>query len=218
MSEYIIGIIDDEPFNVKTIRGIIKVHTTEDVKFKTYLLDELDEISISEIYKEVLKDIENNRISTLIIDEKIISNSNEIRGSEIFAKIKQKVDKFPMIILTNFPDDCMKDNIIDPDKIYKKIDFLNIESDTSRELVKKIFLNARKYIEQRGLVEQRIKELEEQIKNNGYKSQIVNDIIKNEEILQDLKPTDFRQIEKLMKPDEIKEILELIKKANELTE
>ncbi|MBR3613934.1 MAG: hypothetical protein IKL55_02010 [Clostridia bacterium] len=218
MSKYIIGIIDDEPFNVKTIRGTIKIHATEDVGFKTYLLNELDEVSISKIYKEVLKDIENNSISTLIIDEKIISNSNEIRGSEIFAKIKQKVDKFPMIILTNFPDDCMNDNIIDPDKIYKKIDFLNIDSDTSKELVKKIFLNAQKYMEQRCIVEQKIKELEEQIENNGYKSQIVTDIIENEEMLQNLRPTDFRQIEKLMKPDEIKEILELIKEANDLTE
>lgn len=214
MSEYIIGIIDDEPFNVKTIRGVIKAHTKENVTFKSYLIDNLNEVSISKIYKEVLKDIENNDISTLIIDEKIISNSNEIRGSEIFEKIKQKVDKFPMIILTNYPNECMKDNIIDPDKIYKKIDFLNIESDISKELVNKIFLNALKYREQRGLIEQKIKELEEDIKNNGYQSKTVNNIIKNEEILQDLKPTDYRQIEKLMKPEEIKEILDLIKEAN----
>ena len=187
MSKYIRGIIDDELFNVKTKRGIIK-------------------------------DIEDNNISTLIIDEKIVTNSNEIRGSEIFEKIKKQVNKFPMVILTNFPDDCMKENLIDPDKIYKKIEFLNIDSEISRELVKKIFLNAKKYMENRDEVEQKIKSLESEIENKGNKTEIVKDIMKNEEILKDLKPTDFRQIEKIMGPEKIKEILDLIKEANNLTE
>lgn len=218
MSKYIIGIIDDELFNVKTIRGIIKANTTEEVEFKTYLVENVNEISVSKIYKDVIKDIEDNNISTLIIDEKIVTNSNEIRGSEIFEKIKKQVNKFPMVILTNFPDDCMKENLIDPDKIYKKIEFLNIDSEISRELVKKIFLNAKKYMENRDEVEQKIKSLESEIENKGNKTEIVKDIMKNEEILKDLKPTDFRQIEKIMGPEKIKEILDLIKEANNLTE
>lgn len=218
MSKYIIGIIDDELFNVKTIRGIIKANTTEEVEFKTYLVENVNEISVSKIYKDVIKDIEDNNISTLIIDEKIVTNSNEIRGSEIFEKIKKQVNKFPMVILTNFPDDCMKENLIDPDKIYKKIEFLNIDSEISKELVKKIFLNAKKYMENRDEVEQKIKSLESEIENKGNKTEIVKDIMKNEEILKDLKPTDFRQIEKIMGPEKIKEILDLIKEANNLTE
>ena len=218
MSKYIIGIIDDELFNVKTIRGIIKANTTEEVEFKTYLVENVNEISVSKIYKDVIKDIEDNNISTLIIDEKIVTNSNEIRGSEIFEKIKKQVNKFPMVILTNFPDDCMKENLIDPDKIYKKIEFLNIDSEISRELVKKIFLNAKKYMENRDEVEQKIKSLESEIETKGNKTEIVKDIMKNEEILKDLKPTDFRQIEKIMGPEKIKEILDLIKEANNLTE
>ena len=218
MSKYIIGIIDDELFNVKTIRGIIKANTTEEVEFKTYLVENVNEISVSKIYKDVIKDIEDNNISTLIIDEKIVTNSNEIRGSEIFEKIKKQVNKFPMVILTNFPDDCMKENLIDPDKIYKKIEFLNIDSEISRELVKKIFLNLKKYMENRDEVEQKIKSLESEIETKGNKTEIVKDIMKNEEILKDLKPTDFRQIEKIMGPEKIKEILDLIKEANNLTE
>ncbi len=218
MSKYIIGIIDDELFNVKTIRGIIKANTTEEVEFKTYLVENVNEISVFRIYKDVIKDIEDNNISTLIIDEKIVTNSNEIRGSEIFERIRNQVDKFPMVILTNFPDDCMKENLIDPDKIYKKIEFLNIDSEISKELVKKIFLNAKKYMENRDAVEQKIKSLENEIESSGNKTEIVKDIIKNEEILKDLKPTDFRQIEKIMGPEKIKEILDLIKEANNLTE
>ena len=218
MRKYIIGIIDDELFNVKTIRGIIKANTTEEVEFKTYLVENVNDISVFRIYKDVIKDIEDNNISTLIIDEKIVTNSNEIRGSEIFERIRNQVDKFPMVILTNFPDDCMKENLIDPDKIYKKIEFLNIDSEISKELVKKIFLNAKKYMENRDAVEQKIKSLENEIESSGNKTEIVKDIIKNEEILKDLKPTDFRQIEKIMGPKKIKEILDLIKEANNLTE
>ena len=218
MCDYVIGIIDDEEFNIKMIKGIIKAQIDKKVEFKTYFINDQNETSISQIYKEIFEDIVKNKLTTLIIDEKILSDSNELRGSEIFRNIKQSVDKFPMIVLTNFPDDCMKDNIIDPDKIYKKIDFLNMDSAMSKELVKKIFLNAQKYVEQRSVVEKRTEELEDEIKINGYKPQIVSALIENEEKLQELKPTDYRQIEKIMKPDEIRDILTLLKEAKNLLE
>ena len=47
---------------------------------------------------------------------------------------------------------------------------------------------------------------------------MINEIAENEEKLKQLKPTDYTQIEKYMKPDEIKDVLEILKKANDLME
>ena len=74
MYKYIVGIIDDEQNAISKIRGIIKENKPEDVEvgFKTYFLENEKGISIKKLSKEILEDIKNNRIKTLIIDQKII--------------------------------------------------------------------------------------------------------------------------------------------------
>ena len=222
MDKYVIGIIDDEESAVRKIKVTIKENRPQNIEvgFKEYLLNEQENIKIEDLKQQILEDIENNEITTLIIDEKIIRNTTEVEGSKLFDEIKQKVEKFPMIILTNWSEEAESTCLIDPDKIYRKIDFFDQEKEKSKEQVKNIFINAKVYKENRERLERRIQDLEEKISKQGTTEQAetISEISENEEKLKQLKPTDYNQIEKYMKPDEIKEVLNILKKANDLLE
>lgn len=125
MDKYMIGIIDDEETAISKIRGVIKENKPKDVEvdFKIYLLENEEGVSITKLSKDILNDIKYGEIITLIIDQKIMGNTGEIEGTEIFKNIKEKVDKFPMIMLTNVAEECIENIFVDPDKVYKKSDF-----------------------------------------------------------------------------------------------
>mgnify|MGYP000218917880 FL=1 len=220
MDKYIVGIIDDEQNAISKIRGIIKENKPEDVEvdFKTYFLENEKGISIKKLSKEILEDIKKNKINTLIIDQKIIVNAGEVEGIEIFKSIKDTVDKFPVIMLTNVAGECIKDDFVDPDKVYKKSDFFAIDEEKSKELVRKIFINAKKYNDNRTQIEAKIRVLQNEISENGNNAEIVSEIIDNEEKLSELKPTDYTQIEKIVNPQKIKDVLDLLNEVNNLLE
>lgn len=220
MDKYIIGIIDDEQSAISKIRGIIKENKPADIEvyFKTYFLENEKGISIKKLSKEILEDIKNNDINTLIIDQKIIVSVGEVEGIEIFKSIKDAVDKFPIIMLTNVADECMKDDFVDPDKVYKKRDFFAIDDEKSKELVRKIFINAKKYNDSRTQIEAKLRVLQNEISENGNNAEIVSEIIDNEEKLSELKPTDYTQIEKIVNPQKIKDVLDLLNEVNNLLE
>ena len=220
MEKYVIGIVDDEENAVMKIKFTIQENKPQniDVSFKEYILDEQKNIKLEKLTENILEDIKNNNIVTLIIDEKIIRNAAEVKGSKLFNEIKQKVEKFPMIILTNWAEDAENTYLIDPDKIYKKIDFFDLDNDKSKEEVKNIFINAKVYKDNREKLERKIQYLEKKISKEGTTEQTdtISEISEHEEKLKQLKPTDYNQIEKYMKPDEIKEVLDILKKANDL--
>lgn len=128
MDKYMIGIIDDEETAISKIRGVIKENKPKDVEvdFKIYLLENEEGVSITKLSKDILNDIKYGEIITLIIDQKIMGNTGEIEGTEIFKNIKEKVDKFPMIMLTNVAEECIENIFVDPDKVYKKVIFLRL--------------------------------------------------------------------------------------------
>ena len=222
MEKYIIGILDDVADETAKIRYTIKNSILEniEIEFKEYFNNLKENLDLDLLEAQILKDIENNNISTLIIDEKIIMSSKEIHGSKVFEKIKSVVEKFPMIILTNWVEDVERLNIIDPDKIYDKQEFFDLNTAISNKLIKNIFANAKMYSKNRNNIERKIQDLEKKISNEGTSSQAktINEISKQEDELRKLKPTHYTQIEKYMKPDEIREVLEILKKANESME
>ena len=197
MDRYVIGIVDDEESAIRKIKVTIKENRPQniDIAFKEYLLEQNEDVRIETLKKQVLQDIENNEIVTLIIDEKIIRNATEVEGSKLFNEIKQKVEKFPMIILTNWSEDVEMTYLIDPDKIYKKIDFFDFESEKSKRQVKNIFINAKVYKENREQLERKIQDLEEKISKQEITEQTdtINEISLHEEKLKQLKPTDYNQ-------------------------
>ena len=60
--------------------------------------------------------------------------------------------------------------------------------------------------------------MQNEISENGNNAEIVNEIIDNEEKLSELKPTDYTQIEKIVNPQKIKDVLDLLNEVNNLLE
>lgn len=221
MDKYIIGIVDDEEIAINKIKVSIEENIIDGVEaeFKVYLVNEV-ELNIDKLSEEILEDIEENRITTLIIDEKIMRNATEIKGSKLYDFIKQKVGKFPIIILTNYGEDAENTYSVDPDKVYEKIHFFNFNTEKGKELVNNIFINAKIYKETRRKLERKMKELEDKIAKEGTSGHIddINEIAEVADKLASLKPMQDNPIEKSMKTDELEKALEILKEANNILE
>lgn len=221
MEKYIIGIVDDDATDIGSVYISIEKNLPDnvEVELKTYL-DNERELDIDKLTEEILEDIEENKIITLIIDEKIIGDYTEIKGSTLYDIVSQEVNKFPIIILTNWGEDAEKNYLVDPDKIYEKGDFFGFDTEKGKALVKNIFVNAKRYKDTRKNLEKRMKELEDKIAEDGTSGHVdeINEIAEVADKLASLKPMQDNPIEKSMKTDELEKALEILKEANNILE
>jgi hypothetical protein len=217
---YIIGLIDDEESQLKTIRRTIKTNARGDEKydFKAYLISDNAADFVEKVFEEVINDIRELKLSSLIVDYKIIVKTSKIKGTDIFKKIKEEVPKFPVIILTEVVEESTEPDFVDADKVYKKKDFYKIESEYSKEKVFNIFDSMRKYIDQRDKLQLTIDDLKKKLSKGSLGREVIGNILALESQLDDFIPTDQSQIDKVFDEKKVKEIVALIEKANELLE
>lgn len=217
---HIIGLVDDEETQLKKIRRTIKTNakTSEQYDFKSYLISDKALDVVSEIFEQVISDIRNSKLSSLIVDYKIIVKTSKIKGTDIFKRIKEEVPKFPIIILTEVVEESTEPEFIDADKVYKKRDFYKIESDYSKEKVFNIFDSMRKYNDQRDKLQLTIEDLKQKLTDGSRGREVIGDILALESQLDDFVPTDQSQIDKIFDKNKAKEIVALIEKANDLLE
>ena len=200
---YIIGLIDDEENQLKKIRRTIKTNakTKEQYDFKSYLIS--DNV-ISEVFEQVISDIRNSKLSSLIVDYKIIVKTSKIKGTDIFKRIKEEVPKFPIIILTEVVEESTEPEFIDADKVYRKKDFYKIESEYSKEKVFNIFDSMRKYNVQRDKLQLTIEDLKQKLTDGSRGREVIGDILALESQLDDFVPTDQTQIDKIFDENKAK--------------
>lgn len=217
---YTIGLIDDEESQLKTIRRTIKTNARGDEKydFKAYLISDNATNFVEKVFEEVINDIRELKLSSLIVDYKIIVKTSKIKGTDIFKKIKEEVPKFPVIILTEVVEESTEPDFVDADKVYKKKDFYKIESEYSKEKVFNIFDSMRKYIGQRDKLQLTIDDLKQKLSKGSLGREVIGNILALESQLDDFVPTDQSQIDKVFDEKKAKEIVALIEKANELLE
>ena len=218
---YIIGLIDDEESQLSKIRRTIKTNAKkeEQYDFKSYLISDKASDVVSDVFEEVIDDIKNMKLSSLIVDYKIIVKTYKIKGTEIFKKIKEEVPKFPVIILTEVVEESTETDFVDADKVYKKKDFYKIEGEYSKEKVFNIFDSMRKYVGQRDKLQLTIDDLKQQLAKGSLRhEEVVGNILALESQLDDFVPTEQSQIDKVFDEQKAKEIVALIEKANALIE
>ena len=218
---YIIGLIDDEESQLSKIRRTIKTNAKkeEQYDFKSYLISDKASDVVSDVFEEVIDDIKNMKLSSLIVDYKIIVKTYKIKGTEIFKKIKEEVPKFPVIILTEVVEESTEPDFVDADKVYKKKDFYKIEGEYSKEKVFNIFDSMRKYVGQRDKLQLTIDDLKQQLAKGSLRhEEVVGNILALESQLDDFVPTEQSQIDKVFDEQKAKEIGALIEKANALIE
>ena len=218
---YIIGLIDDEESQLSKSRRTIKTNAKkeEQYDFKSYLISDKASDVVSDVFEEVIDDIKNMKLSSLIVDYKIIVKTYKIKGTEIYKKIKEDVHKFPVIILTEVEEESTEPDFVDADKVYKKKDFYKIEGEYSKEKVFNIFDSMRKYVGQRDKLQLTIDDLKQQLAKGSLRhEEVVGNILALESQLDDFVPTEQSQIDKVFDEQKAKEIVALIEKANALIE
>lgn len=143
-----IGIIDDKEGERADIQVSIldNVEKKEDFDFKEYKVLRRDK---EDILTEIVRDIMEETIHILIINYRLDTSMMVIKGWEIADFVHNEIPEFPVIIMTNVPEESKESPYIDADKVYPKIIFLNTRHEETREMVKNIILNIQRYVKQR---------------------------------------------------------------------
>lgn len=221
MTGYVIGIIDDDMYEIIDIERSIIFNlpegiNEEDVDFLVYSFDEGNNDLVDSLVQQVIADAANEKVNALLIDYKLVVNQQNIYGSKVFQGINKTIPKFPIIMLTNLADGCYTKDYIDADKVYDKRYFFKIEEHYSKEKINHLFLNIKKYNKLRSELYVNLNLEIENLAQNGYDSRTLQNITDIEVQLDDYVPIGKTSVEKALNISELKEIVSLIERANGL--
>lgn len=214
---YTIGLVDDNEDQLSDIRAAIKANKSQDleINFKTYSIPQNSENAIEILLKEILDDIKNGGIHSLIIDFKIVIATKNIQGSELFNLVKKSLSSFPVVILTERPEESKKPDFIDADKVYIKREFLKIKEAYSKEKITNILDSMVKYVNQKDSL---LVKLEEQQTKMNHASDDIQKIIEIENQLAKFIPMGLTQADIQINSTKIAELTTLINNLNHLLE
>ncbi|EOS27239.1 hypothetical protein C806_00207 [Lachnospiraceae bacterium 3-1] len=176
---YRIGIIDDAQSERADIQVSVldNVGWNAEIEFKEY---ELEARTRQDIVSEIRQDVEDGNIQALIVDFKLDTTADVIKGWEIIEFMHEETPEFPVVIMTNAPDESKESQYTDADKVYAKKIFLRPELDTTKELVKNIMLNMERYTVRRKDLETQLAVALKKLDGNGANQETLEEIIKIE--------------------------------------
>lgn len=212
---YRIGIIDDNLHEVDDIQATIYTVWTKrsdapnEIDFKHYELSSASGFK-EQLLQDLVYDIENSIIQSLIVDYKLDSMRTVLEGKDIVAYLRDKVPFFPVIILTNAPQGSKCEEKIDPDKVYDKRSFLDLDGSASSDMAFNIYLNIKRYVNQRNNLEQRLASaLTEYTSRNGadVDIELIDEISRIEEELSNYTITEQSHAERAFDLSELRELI-----------
>ena len=212
---YRIGIIDD----AKSERADIQVSVLDNVgwdaqiEFKEY---ELEARTREDIMTEIRRDVEEGNIHALIVDFKLDTTADVIKGWEIIEFMHDETPEFPVVIMTNAPDESKESQYTDADKVYAKKVFLKPELDATKELVKNIMLNMEKYVSHRKELETRLEIELKNLDRDGANEDILEEVIKIENELSRYKQIYQTRVDKALNMSDLKDAFEELEKYEKL--
>ena len=212
---YRIGIIDD----AKSERADIQVSVLDNVgwdaqiEFKEY---ELEARTREDIMTEIRRDVEEGNIHALIVDFKLDTTADVIKGWEIIEFMHDETPEFPVVIMTNAPDESKESQYTDADKVYAKKVFLKPELDATKELVKNIMLNMEKYVSHRKELEMRLEIELKKLDRDGANEDILEEVIKIENELSRYKQIYQTRVDKALDMSDLKDAFEELEKYEKL--
>lgn len=212
---YRIGIIDD----AKSERADIQVSVLDNVgwdaeiEFKEY---ELEARTREDIVTEIRRDVEEGNIHALIVDFKLDTTADVIKGWEIIEFMHEETPEFPVVIMTNAPDESKESQYTDADKVYAKKVFLKPELDATKELVKNIMLNMEKYVSHRKELETRLEIELKKLDRDGANEDILEEVIKIENELSRYKQIYQTRVDKALDMSGLKDAFEELEKYEKL--
>lgn len=216
---FYIGIIEDEIAEASSamLSLIENSDQIEEKSFKLYPMMKKENFK-EELFEKITEDIKNNRIQGLIIDYKLEKMDEVLEGIEVVNFVHELVPEFPVIILTNVPDDSKKNDKADPDKVYAKNVFLNNEKKETRDMVYNIVRNLERYVKKRVELEARREQLLNCVVDNAQENETYGELLETEKELNKYTPIGMTEIDNTYKVDDMKEALELLKEYKGLLE
>ncbi len=208
---YQIGIIDD----VKSERDDIQVSILDNVnagtgvEFKEYVLEHKTKDTL---FNEIREDVSDEVIQALIVDYRLDTTEDIIKGWEIIEFTHNEFPEFPVIIMTNAPDESKESDHTDADKVYAKKVFLNPQSAETKELVKNILLNINRYAKRRKELEAKLSVELQKLETDGENIEILENIINIEKELTKYKQMYQTTIDTELEMDDLKEAFALLDK------
>lgn len=211
---YRIGIIDD----AESERDDIQVSVLDnangiELEFKEY---ELEARARKEILDEIRKDIEEENIHALIVDFKLDTTADVIEGWEIIEFMHDETPEFPVVIMTNAPDESKESQYTDADKVYAKKVFLRPELEETSVLVNNIILNMKKYISHRKELETKLSVELKKLDENGEDMDALGEIVRIEKELSKYKQIYQTTVDTALNMSDLKEAFGELKKYKKL--
>lgn len=210
-----IGIIDDDERERADIQVAVweSVERKEEIGFKEY---ELACRKKEDLFQEILEDVTEEKIHTLIVDYRLDTTDIVFKGWEIVEYIHTEVPEFPVIIMTNAPEESKESPYIDADKVYPKIVFLLTESKASAELVKNIILNIRRYEKRRKDLEGRLAVKLSEMSKKSTDEEVIREVLNLENQLGKYKEMDQTVLDQTFDFSEVKDVLNELKSVEGL--
>lgn len=212
MKEYKIGIIEDDLEELNSIKRTIYINLSlnHTIMYKDYQLNNKS-TNYVDIIDEIKKDILDDKIMLLIIDNKLVVEGNRLKGTSIYEEVKKITSDFPVIIMTNYKDEAYDSDYVDPDKVYDKEKFF-LNGEYTKEKINSICLLVDKYVKLKNNIiaekNRLIEEYKSEISNEGQDK--LNELLKVELEMKKYTPVETTYLEQLISPDYVREIIELL--------
>ena len=210
-----IGIVEDKESELDNIKRCFYGYYRGDCGFQDYIIDEYGEKE--ELVNKILDDILNTRIDVLVVDYLISREGFKIVGNEVYESVKRHIQNFPVIILTQYVDDSQRSEIIDPDKVYRKSIFFDINTQESKDSLKNIDLSIRNFQRQKEKIEQKILYEQQKIKDREIDPSVLINLSELELNLNKYIVSDSAtELDKLFDTSQLECAVKLIKDLGEL--
>lgn len=210
-----IGIVEDKKSELDNIKRIFYSYYKENCDFQDYIIDEYGEKE--ELVNKILDDIQNTRIDVLVVDYLISREGFKIVGNEVYESVKKHIQNFPVIILTQYVDDSQRSEIIDPDKVYRKSIFFDINTQESKDSLKNIDISIRNFQKQKEEIEQKILYEQQKIKDREIDPSVLINLSELELNLNKYIVSDSAtELDKLFDTSQLECAVKLIKDLGEL--
>ena len=210
-----IGIVEDKESELDNIKRCFYGYYRGDCGFQDYIIDEYGEKE--ELVNKILDDILNTRIDVLVVDYLISREGFKIVGNEVYESVKKHIQNFPVIILTQYVDDSQRSEIIDPDKVYRKSIFFDINTQESKDSLKNIDISIRNFQKQKEEIEQKILDEQQKIKDREIDPSVLINLSELELNLNKYIVSDSAtELDKLFDTSQLECAVKLIKDLGEL--
>ena len=215
---YRIGIVDDNKSDCDDIQVSILDNAGIDaidsgIQFKVY---ELESRTKKEILDELRKDVEEGNVHALIVDYKLDTKEEVIEGWEIIEFMHEETPEFPVVILTNAPDESRESRYTDADKVYMKKVFLDPGHTETKRMVDNILLNMQKYVSRRTELEAKLEIELKNLEKNQTDDKALQEIIRIETELSKYKQMYQTTLDTMLDMNELKDVFEQLRQYEEL--